>query len=163
MYSHVFTKLQGDSIRTSCLPCIGGPHTLNIIGRTGSYGFIRNFHGLHTQRHAAVGWKEGNIKVKYLSILFPIDFTHIPESYFICKDCHNACEEALVKIYILIARFMGPTWGLPGADRTQVGPMLVTWTNMGPTWVLSAPGGPHVGHMNLAIWVAIVWKGKRIL
>ena len=27
--------------------------------------------------------------------------------------------------------------------------------NMGPTLVLSSPGGPHVGHMNLAIWVAI--------
>ena len=24
--------------------------------------------------------------------------------------------------------------------------------NMGPTYVLSAPGGPHVGSMNLAIW-----------
>ena len=24
--------------------------------------------------------------------------------------------------------------------------------NMGPTWVLSAPGGPHVGLMNLALW-----------
>ena len=24
--------------------------------------------------------------------------------------------------------------------------------NMGPTWVLSAPGGSHVGPMNLAIW-----------
>ena len=23
--------------------------------------------------------------------------------------------------------------------------------NMGPTWVLSAPGGPQVGHMNLTI------------
>ena len=28
----------------------------------------------------------------------------------------------------LIARFMGPTWGPPGADRTQVGPMLAPWT-----------------------------------
>ena len=27
--------------------------------------------------------------------------------------------------------------------------------NMGPTWVLSAPDGPHVGPMNLAIRVAI--------
>ena len=26
---------------------------------------------------------------------------------------------------------------------------------MGPTWVLSAPDGPHVGHMNIAIWDAI--------
>ena len=28
----------------------------------------------------------------------------------------------------LIARFMGPTWVLSGADRTQVGPMVATWT-----------------------------------
>ena len=28
----------------------------------------------------------------------------------------------------LIARFMGPTWGPSGADRTQVGPMLAAWT-----------------------------------
>ena len=27
--------------------------------------------------------------------------------------------------------------------------------NMGPTWVLSAPDGPHVGPMNLAIRVLI--------
>ena len=27
-----------------------------------------------------------------------------------------------------IARFMGPTWGPFGADRTQVGPMLDPWT-----------------------------------
>ena len=26
-----------------------------------------------------------------------------------------------------IARFMGPTWGPSGADRTQVGPMLALW------------------------------------
>ena len=25
-------------------------------------------------------------------------------------------------------------------------------TNIRPTWVLSAPGGPHVGLVNLAIW-----------
>ena len=28
----------------------------------------------------------------------------------------------------LIAKFMGPTWGPSGADRTQVGPMLAPWT-----------------------------------
>ena len=27
-----------------------------------------------------------------------------------------------------IARFMGPTWGPSGADRTQIGPMLAPWT-----------------------------------
>ena len=28
----------------------------------------------------------------------------------------------------LIVRFLGPTWGPPGANRTQVVPMLATWT-----------------------------------
>ena len=28
----------------------------------------------------------------------------------------------------LKTRFMGPTWGPSGADRTQVGPMLAPWT-----------------------------------
>ena len=28
--------------------------------------------------------------------------------------------------------------------------------NMGPTWVLSAPDGPHVGPMNLAIRVLLI-------
>ena len=29
-------------------------------------------------------------------------------------------------------------------------------TNMGPTWVLSAPGRPHVSLMNLAIWEILI-------
>ena len=35
----------------------------------------------------------------------------------------------------LIARFMGPTWGPSGADRTQVGPMLAPWTLLSGQWV----------------------------
>ena len=31
-------------------------------------------------------------------------------------------------VHTLIARFMWPTWGPSGADRTQVGPMLAPWT-----------------------------------
>ena len=34
----------------------------------------------------------------------------------------------LGKITSLISRFMGPTWGPSGADRAQVGPILVPWT-----------------------------------
>ena len=36
-----------------------------------------------------------------------------------------------------IARFMGPTWDPPGADRTQVGPMLAPWILLSGiiTWV----------------------------
>ena len=28
---------------------------------------------------------------------------------------------------------------------------------MGPTWGRQDPGGPHVGPMNLAIWVGLFW------
>ena len=28
--------------------------------------------------------------------------------------------------------------------------------NMGPIWVLSAPGGPHVGPMKIVIWVVFL-------
>ena len=52
-----------------------------------------------------------------------------------------------------IARFMGPTWGPPA-------------------WALSAPDGPHVGPMNLAIrdswcyftkFLQIIFRFKRLL
>ena len=33
-----------------------------------------------------------------------------------------------------IARFMGPTWGPSGADRTQVDPMLTPWTLLSEIW-----------------------------
>ena len=32
----------------------------------------------------------------------------------------------------------------------------VHWANMGPIWGRQDPGGPHVGPMNLAIWVCII-------
>ena len=39
-------------------------------------------------------------------------------------------------ISTLIARFMGSTWGSPGADRTQVGPMLAPWTLFSGQWLV---------------------------
>ena len=35
--------------------------------------------------------------------------------------------------------------------------------NMGPTWVLSAPGGPHVGPMNLAIRGLLLTTAEQII
>ena len=40
------------------------------------------------------------------------------------RSDHNTPSAMLSRI----ARFMGPTWGQSGADRTQVGPMLAPWT-----------------------------------
>ena len=41
-------------------------------------------------------------------------------------------------MHALIARFMGPTWGPSGAERTQVGLMLVPWTLLSGTVLLYA-------------------------
>ena len=44
----------------------------------------------------------------------------------------------------LIARFVGPTWGPSGADRTQVGPILAPWT------LLSGSVPQLILHINLS-------------
>ena len=60
-------------------------------------------------------------------------------SYFTCNiflklEVKSACQPA---------RFVGPTWGLPGTDRTQVGPMLAPWTLLlGPR----LPSNPGTGN-----------------
>ena len=38
------------------------------------------------------------------------------------------------KLTTLIASFMGPPWGPPEADRTQVGPKLALWTLLSGIW-----------------------------
>ena len=52
---------------------------------------------------------------------------------------------------------MGPTWVLFAPDGPHVGPInfviKVHGANMGSTWVLSAPDGPHVSPINFVIKV----------
>ena len=45
-----------------------------------------------------------------------------------CQWCNYSLAPMLRKLPALIVKFMGPAWGTPGANRTQVGPMLATWT-----------------------------------
>ena len=42
--------------------------------------------------------------------------------------------------------------GVPSSREQNIPDNKVHGANMGSTWVLSAPDGPHVGPMNLAIW-----------
>ena len=41
--------------------------------------------------------------------------------------CQLLASRALYMSY-QIAKFMGPTWGPSGADRTQMGPIFASWT-----------------------------------
>ena len=54
----------------------------------------------------------------------------------------RATRGASWKYTTLISRFMGPTWGPSGADRTQVGPMLAPWTLLSG-WSLCGKGSAH--------------------
>ena len=49
--------------------------------------------------------------------------------YWICVNyLPTSTRAASLAQQSQIARFMGPTWGPSGANRTQVGPMLAPWT-----------------------------------
>ena len=60
----------------------------------------------------------------------------LQQDFWSTRGCPFSQGWCLVDLHImflcmsstLIARFMGPTWGPSGADRTQVGPMLAPWT-----------------------------------
>ena len=52
----------------------------------------------------------------------------------ILATLHFQCWHVDCTTAALIARFMGPTWGTSGADRTQVGPMLAPWTLLSGTY-----------------------------
>ena len=65
-------------------------------------------------------------------MIWPIVFVHHIDCFV--QDCSNSINNVLELAY---------------PDCKVLG------TNMGPTWVLSAPGGPHVGLINLSILVVL--------
>ena len=117
----------------------------------------------HSRNQAVIwGIKPGLVQVKWVNPAKPGDAT-----------------------ITLIARFMGPTWGLPGADRTQVGPMWATWTLLSglyasinliiigsgyALWLLIAktmpqlwpvnngPLGAHFGRILIKFTIIFIWK-----
>ena len=57
-----------------------------------------------------------------------------------------------------IARFMGPMWGPPGADRTQEGPMLTTWPSLSGMgkWQISFFGFCHKTSIANKTWISLL-------
>ena len=59
---------------------------------------------------------------------------------------------------ILIARFVGATWGLHGADRSHVGPMLAPWALISGQWLdYCRPISSHIPQCCFIGFGAIVW------
>ena len=51
-------------------------------------------------------------------------------------------------VILQMARFMGPTWGPSGADRTQVGPMLTPWTLLSGSATTGLINSNSILHVN---------------
>ena len=70
-----------------------------------------------------------NITLYIFISKFPenISFQHCVTNDLISMVWCIPTTTAIITTMTLIARFMGPTWGPSGADRTQVGPMLAPW------------------------------------
>ena len=60
----------------------------------------------------------------YFIVVRMWSFTHTIQAYV----THPHGQSYDYPTATLMTRFMGPTWGQSGADRTQVGPMLASWT-----------------------------------
>ena len=73
----------------------------------------------------------------------------MPQSPLRHVDKMGPYRVPFVHIVTLIARFVGPTWGPSGADRTQVGPMLA------PRTLLSGEviNHNHQCHVNTALYL----------
>ena len=69
----------------------------------------------------------------------------------------------IVGVSTLIARFMGPTWGPSGANRTQVGPMLAPWTLLSGQWPPFVTLQDELGAGRISImrvpWVCYIVQG----
>ena len=59
----------------------------------------------------------------------------------------------------LITRFLEPTWGPSGADRTQVGPMLASWTLLSGIINVNAWSATDL-HKNTMVILVRYWFGE---
>ena len=82
------------------------------------------------------------------------------------REKPRACTGSFFREYICqvpiyspqIARFLVATWGPPGADRTQVGPMLATWTLLCGSFSISIDIALGQGrildtYLNICAWI----------
>ena len=95
------------------------------------------------------------------SITGAIDWNHDATAVRIGKT--NLLE---MRVPPLIARFMGPTWGPSGANRTQVGPMLAPWTLLYGLRLENpdrayAENTSHWSAFSMTLWSQLIWYTRN--
>ena len=73
------------------------------------------------------------------------------------RNFAQVCRKANTKAELCISDPVGFHWQRSSNAETLYPDNKIHGANMGPTWVLSAPDGPHVGPLYLAIRVFMSW------
>ena len=105
--------------------CFGGRNERTIRLMAHALDYYVALYGLMSLPSYLSYCRWGNYCGMYLIIMkFPL----VPNQRH-KNNNHTHAQLCVIQMRLpLIARFMGPTWGPSGADRTQVGPMLAPWT-----------------------------------
>ena len=109
---------------------LGGRHFKNSVIKTKfwkgrGYTYISNLGYISLNKAAAICHSGFGYM---LTVDTADEYEFIKEGFLSGSVNHVLYVGARWKVTSLIARFMGPTWGPSGADRTQVDPMLAPWT-----------------------------------
>ena len=75
-----------------------------------------------------IQWEVFLMKKNFIAQAMGLCFRNNNSKRLRMESIHLNSKGPIIGMHSKIARFMGPTWGVPGYDRTQVGPMLVPWT-----------------------------------
>ena len=70
---------------------------------------------------------------------------------------------SLILISSLIEGFMGPSWGPPGADRTQLRPMLALWTLISGIYFNASSTQPTKRVIYVWVYAGQLFSRQRLL
>ena len=100
------------------------------------------------------GWPDSGLSVIWnsMTLMWPHCDTDLTNN---ARTWYDSFWWYLKRPWIIV--FIMTDWTSRHSSSTKIYPASkVHGTNMGPTWVLSAPDGPHVGPRNLAIRVSAI-------
>ena len=89
---------------------------------------LRSFCFVYFSQIGLCGWLTCNYCTPWVFVGNNLPINRVYMYEWIIKTVATVVTVLIHWLSSPIARFIGPTWGQSGADRTQVGPMLAPWT-----------------------------------
>ena len=123
---------------------------------------MRSYMQHHNENHSACGFRQWETKLHYNVVshwLSPYPQFSLNMGYYIAwSSAVRCCAMSLIMIRNTSHNILSDSRGDPRSIAMHLSDYPdnnVLRANMGPIWGRQGPGGPHVGHMNLAIWITL--------